>query len=404
MPEVTAPWWGVAPEAAPGPLPAGAEFVIVGGGLLGLGTAYWLARAGAQPLVLERERPGAGATGRNGGFLPLGTAEDYDATVLRLGRERARLLLGLTLENRALAEEILAAESLDCDLRPSGHLHLALDEREHAANQALAALLSADGCATDRLDRVSAQALVATPFGPRIAGGLFYRGIATLHSGKLVRGLAAAASRHGARIVQAEVTRLDPRDAATRVETTRGTLVADRLLVAVNAWTGALLPELRARITPVRGQVLAFAPRPVVFRAGMTALTTATEEYWQQRPDGCIILGGCRALRADRDEGILSLEPTADVQRALEAVLPALFPAIGPLTVTHRWAGPMAFTPDRLPILAPLEGGFALGGFSGNGMSLGLVLGRRIAAMLLGETADPRLTLFAPDRFGENPA
>ncbi len=395
------PWWGHAPALEHGELPVGCDFLVVGGGILGLSAAYWLARAGACPLLLERQGIGAGATGRNGGFLPLGTAEDYDASVARLGRGRARELLGLTLENRRLADEILAAESLDCDFRPVGHLHLTIGSEEDAVNRRLAALLTADGCATDHLDRPAAQAMVGTPFGPEITGGMYFRDIALIHSGKLVRGLAAAAKRHGATLLRATVEALETRDGQTEVRTDRGIVHPKALLIAVNAWSSQLVPALRRLITPVRGQALAFAPRPPLFRTGMTAMTTATEEYWQQTTDGSILLGGCRAIRPGRDEGILDCAPTEDVQAALERVLPSLFPDIGPLRVTHRWAGPMAFTPDRLPVVMRLPGsGWAVGGFSGHGMSLALVVGRLLADGLLGRPADPRLSMFAPDRFG----
>ncbi len=402
---MTTPWWGVAPTLEEHALPDAAEFIVVGGGIVGLSTAYWLARAGAAPLLLEREGIGAGATGRNGGFLPVGTAEDYDASVARLGRERARALLSLTLENRRLADELFGVEEIDCDLRPCGHLHLALDDHEQQVNRRLAALLTEDGCRTDYLDRAGAQAMVATRFGPSITGGLYFRDIGLLHSGKLVRGLAAAAVRRGAILTRATVQEIDGRRGGTRLVTDRGSVDGGAVAIAVNAWTGSLLPSLRPMITPVRGQVLATAPIKPVFRTGMTALTTATEEYWQQAPDGSIILGGCRAIRPDRDERVLDVTPTEDVQSALERVLPGLFPEIGPLRVTHRWAGTMAFTRDRLPIAAPLPGsnGWSVGGFSGNGMSLGLIFGRILADALLGRPADPRLSIFAPERFSGAP-
>jgi gamma-glutamylputrescine oxidase len=226
-----------------------------------------------------------------------------------------------------------------------------------------------------------------------------------LHSGKLVRGLAEAAVRHGATLARATVREVTGQGGRTQIVTERGSVSGAAVAIAVNAWTGGLLPSLRALITPVRGQVLAFAPTKPIFRTGMTALTTATEEYWQQTPDGSIILGGCRAVRHDRDERVLDTTPTDDVQRALERVLPELFPEIGALRVTHRWAGTMAFTRDRLPIAIPLPGanGWAVGGFSGNGMSLGLVVGRILANALLGRPADPRLSLFAPERFSGAP-
>ncbi|MDZ4864074.1 MAG: FAD-binding oxidoreductase [Gemmatimonadota bacterium] len=398
---MTAPWWGAAGTLpATGPPPT-ADVVVVGGGIMGLATAYHLARQGAQPLLVERDGLGAGATGRNGGFLPIGTADDYDVTIARLGRLTARELLGLTIENRRLADEILGVEGINCDFRPVGHLHLALSPTEHKGNRRLAELLAEDGCRTEHLDRAQAQAMVATPFGNAVAGGLFFRDIALLHPGKLVAGLADAARRRGAVIVRAEVQRIEGSGHGARIITDRGDIDAGAVLTAVNAWTGALHPALAPLITPVRGQVVAFAPVAPLFRTGMTALTTATEEYWQQLEDGSIILGGCRAARPDGDMGVMGLAPTDDVQQALDQVLPTLFPSIGPLRATHRWAGPMAFTRDRLPIVAPwpTAAGWSIGGFSGNGMSLSMILGRLIGDVLLGRPADPRLSLFRPNRF-----
>jgi glycine/D-amino acid oxidase-like deaminating enzyme len=375
--------------------------VVVGGGILGLATAYWLAREGLRPVLLEQESVGAGASGRNGGFLPVGTAEDYDRTVDRLGRAGARALLSLTLENRRLASELIEEESIACDLRPAGHLHLALDGEEHVAHRRLSQLLSEDGTPVDHLDRREIGRLVHTELGPRIAGGLWFRDIGLVHSGKLLAGLAAAAARRGATLVRAHVTKVEPRDGQSVLQTDRGTIGAGRVVVATNAWLEDLVPDLNGLVRPVRGQALAFAPVRRLFDTGMTALVTATEEYWQQTIDGSIILGGCRAVRGDRDEGILSTTTTVDVQSALEGVLPILFPGIGPLRVTHRWAGPMAFTPDRLPILArlPAEAGWAAGGFSGHGMSLTMTLGRRLAALVAGRPADSQLACFSPERF-----
>jgi glycine/D-amino acid oxidase-like deaminating enzyme len=398
---VSDPWWGPAGAITEDALPRTAEIVIVGAGIMGLATAYHLARAGARPLVLEREGIGAGATGRNGGFLPVGTAEDYDSTIARLGRPLARQLLGLTLDNRRLAERILTDEGIACDFRPVGHLHLAVTAAEQRGNRLLAELLSEDGCATAHLDQQEAQSLIDTPLGAQVAGGLFFRDIALVHSGKLAAGLARAAQRHGATIARAEVVSLSGSGPGVRVISERGTISADAALTAVNAWTGDLVPALRDLITPVRGQVLAFAPVAPVFRTGLTALTTATEEYWQQLPDGSILLGGCRGIRPDGDEAVRARTTTADVQGALERVLPGLFPRIGALRVTHRWAGPMAFTADRLPIVArwPEAPCWSIGGFSGNGMSLSLILGQLMADALLDRPCDPRLGFFTPDRF-----
>jgi gamma-glutamylputrescine oxidase len=394
-------WWGPPEPLETTPLPATAEVVVVGGGILGVATTYWLACAGAKPLLVEREYLGAGASGRNGGFLPIGTAEDYGATVARLGRERAAELLAFTRENRRLVEHVIEMEEIRCDFRPAGRLHLSLSATEIAANHRLARLLSSDGSPVECLNRAQVQERIGTPLGAAIEGGLLFREIALLHPAKLVRGLANAAAKRGGRFARAMVRAVSGNSAGAAIATDAGSIRTGVVTMAVNAWTGELVPELGSLVTPVRGQALAYAPVPPVFRTGMTALTTPTEEYWQQCVDGSIIIGGCRTQARDRDSGILSTLTTPEVQAALGTVLPRLFPRIGPLTVTHRWAGPMAFTPDRLPIVAPLpEGtGWMAAGLSGQGMSLAMILGQQLAALALHRATDCRLAFFSPDRF-----
>src|SRR5947209_1737686 len=88
-------------------LPPTADVAVVGAGLLGAATSYWLARKGLEVVLLERAAPAYGATGRNGGIVSVGPAESYLAAVLRLGHETARAVWMLTLENCALLRQVL---------------------------------------------------------------------------------------------------------------------------------------------------------------------------------------------------------------------------------------------------------------------------------------------------------
>ncbi|MFO7169511.1 MAG: FAD-dependent oxidoreductase, partial [Chloroflexota bacterium] len=129
-------YWHVTAGAEPlaaDDLPQSADVVVVGAGLLGACTAYWLARRGARVIVVEREAPGAGATGRNGGFLTSGTAESYPDAIARLGHATAKAIWDLTIENRALARQVLAEEQIACDYREPGHLSLALGAEQMEA-------------------------------------------------------------------------------------------------------------------------------------------------------------------------------------------------------------------------------------------------------------------------------
>jgi gamma-glutamylputrescine oxidase len=387
-------------SSAGGPLPATSDVVVVGGGLLGSCTAYWLARQGAKVTIVERTAPAAGATGRNGGFLTSGTAESYPDAVARLGREAARAVWDLTIENRALVRQVLAEERIDCDYREPGHLSLALGEEQLADARRVAAAMNAEGYRVEALDRAQAQELFGTPLGPEVSGGLLGPESGLLHSARFVHGVVAAAIRHGARLSIAEVRGIARDGEGVSLETSGGRLRAGAVVVATNAWTGRVFPALSEVVRPVRGQVLAYAPAAPVFRLGIGAEVTPTGEYWQQTLDGSIVLGGCRAAAPGRDEGVWEQETTPEVQQALEGVFPRLFPDLTGLRVARRWAGLMAFTPDYLPVAdqAPeLPGAWVVGGFCGHGMPFGMRLGQLLAQAALERETPAAL---APLRLG----
>ncbi|MEP7190479.1 MAG: FAD-dependent oxidoreductase, partial [Roseiflexaceae bacterium] len=297
---------------------------------------------------------------------------------------------------------VLEEEVIDCGYRKPGHIHLALGDAQLADLADDVAALRADGFEADLLDRRQIQALIATPLGPTISGGLFAPGDGLLHSAQLVHGLASAAERHGAVLVTGTaLTSLAPAGSGLLARTTGGDLRANAAVVAANAWLDQIVPALAGRVTPVRGQALAFAPAPAIFAYGMGAALTPTGEYWQQTPDGTIILGGCRAVAPGQDVGIRDSRPTLEVQASLAQVLPSLFPALTGLRVARRWAGPMAFTADYLPIAdrAPaLPNTWVVGGFCGHGMPFGMRLGQLLAQAAVDSTPAAALTPFRRDR------
>lgn len=396
-------WHATAPaEMRSDDLPAVADVVVVGGGIIGVSTAYWLARAGVAVVLVERATLAAGATGRNGGLMVTGTAESYPDAVARLGHATARSVWALTVESRQLLRQVLAEEVIACDYRETGHLSLALGDEQRMYEAHVVAALHADDFAAELLDRQQVQELVATPLGPEIIGGLFTPENAQLHSARLVQGIAMAAQRHGACIcVNTAVTGLKNDGDGVQVKTSAGTVRAGNAIVAVNAWTPEVVPALADIITPVRGQVLSYAPLPRVFASGMSAAITPTGEYWQQTPAGSIVLGGCRAVAPGKEVGLRECQPLAVVQEALEEIMPRLFPALTGLAVAQRWAGPMAFTPDYLPIVdrAPgVPGVWAVGGFSGHGMPFGMCLGQALTETITSGVDSPTLAHFRLDR------
>ena len=369
----------IVPEAS---LPTGADVVVIGGGLLGCWTAYWLARAGVAVVLLEKRMIGWGATGRNGGFLVGGTASGYTELVDRIGVEAALGLETIAADGLALATSVVAEEDIDCDFRTPGTLSLALTDEAMVAAQRNATRLTEAGFPSELVDRGGLGELIHTALGPEIRGGMYKRDGNLVHSERYLCGLARAAQRHGARLVRVEVTGLASAGNRTRILTTSGAIEADQVVVALNAWTDTLIPALAGLVVPVRGQILAYEPSERAFTTATGTDVTPTGEYWQQVPDGSIVIGGCRADAPQGDVGVREMVLTPDVTGAIERILPRLFPNLANLRVARRWAGLMAFTTDYVPVAdaAPdLPGVWVTGGFCGHGMPFGPRVGQLLA-------------------------
>lgn len=402
MAEPTSYWHATFEPLVPADeLPDTTEVAVIGGGMLGCWTAYWLARAGVPVTLLEKNVIGWGATGRNGGFLVGGTASGFGALARRLGEDAARQVETIAAEGRELAGNAIVEEEIACDFRVPGTLSLALSDAELAEMSADAGSLAKSGFAGEVLDRAATQELIHTPLGEEIRGAMYARNGALVHSERYLCGLAEAAQRHGARLVRAEVTGLAPEGDSTRIETTTGALSAGRVVVALNAWTDTLVPALAGKIVPVRGQILAYAPTERVFESAIGASVTPTGEYWQQTPDGSIVIGGCRDDAPNGDVGVREMVPTDDVIERIEQVLPRLFPELSNLTVARRWAGLMAFTSDYVPVAdaAPgLPGVWFGGGFCGHGMPFGPRVGQLLAEAATSGVTPPALAPLRIDR------
>jgi glycine/D-amino acid oxidase-like deaminating enzyme len=382
-------------------LPARADVVVVGGGLVGVSIALRLAEDGRAPVVVDREGVAAGASGRNGGLLLPGTAEPYPALVARWSRPTARALWEQAEWGaRRLVERIEDLGSA-CAWRPEGALHVAASVAEAAMLREAMALLAADGFPARWMEpgELAAWAPAARP--GQLQGALVHPGGGPLHSGRLVTGLAAEAARRGACFVdEANVTALRGTSAGVVVETEAGAISADAVVVANNAWAGRLLPELADLITPVRGQVLASAPIAPGAIRGAWSLNEGYE-YFQQLPDGRLVLGGMRWTAAGMEVGIDRPNVNPSIQRRLEEWFELVFPTVGPLEVERRWAGIMAWTPDRLPFIGPLGASGRLwlaAAFNGHGLPFAQLAAEIVGAGLAGRPPPEHSDLLAPAR------
>lgn len=348
------------------------EVAVIGGGVTGCSCALTLAEAGTRVRLYEARTVAGGASGRNGGFALRGAAEPYDAARARLGHEPARRLMVLTEES----QDRMAGLAGDA-LRRVGSFRLAGDEAEASALRREYDALRADGFGVHWVDALE------PPLDRLYHGAIFHPTDAAVRPGRWVRRLARDAAEAGADIVEHTRVTVDGVD-------------ADAVVVCGDGFTASLLPELAAHVRPTRGQVLATAPggplryeQPHYARNGY--------DYWQQLPDGRLVIGGQRdSALADEDTDVE--EPTEGVQGCigeLAAELLGRTPAI-----THRWAGIWGTTADLLPLAGRVpgrDGVWVAGGYSGHGNVLGFACGRLVAEAVLGRPA-PELEPFDPAR------
>ena len=336
-----------------------ADVCVIGLGGSGLACIRALLAAGRTVVGIDGASVAAGAAGRNGGFLLGGLALFHHDAVARLGRDAATAIYNETLiQISRMSEETPAA------VHRTGSLRIAIDdaEREDCALQIEAM----------RRDKLPAE----TYHGPEGAG-LLFPSDAAFDPALRCQQLAADSRSRGARLYE----RTPALSIETgRVTTPEGVVVADDIVVAVDGRIELLLPELATRARTARLQMLATAPvtdarwpRPVYERWGL--------DYWQQRGDDRLVLGGCRDVGGNA-EWTADATPTDEVQSALDRLLRERLNVLAP--VTHRWAASVAYTQSGLPIIEQVRPRvWAIGAYSGTGNVVGALCARAAAELVV---------------------
>jgi len=361
-----------------------ADVAIVGGGLTGLWTAYYLLERDPtlRVAVLEKHIAGFGASGRNGGWC----SALFPASTAALAREHGR---GAALAmRRAMVDtvdevgRVAAAEGVDCDFVRGGTLSLARTPLQLEA--ARAEVIEARGYGVDDLR------LVETDVGGAL-GATVDPACARLHPAKLVRGLARLLEARGVAIYeQTEV--LDW--TAGSVTTARGTVSAPHVVIATEGY-GATLPKSRRGILPLYSLMIATEPLgDAVWRdIGIEHGQTFTDfrhllVYGQRTADNRFAFGG-RGARYHWGSAIRDgYDRVPRVFDHLRAALVDLFPQAAQAEVTHRWGGPLGVPRDWHASVRYDEatGTGAAGGYVGDGLSTTNLAGRTLADLVTGAT------------------
>ncbi len=367
-----------------GPVELETELCVVGAGIIGAGIAHWAAQRGMKGVVVEAREAALGASGRNAGFVLSGIADNYYRAVRGYGREAARALWALSIENRTVMLDL--AEGLGVPTWRVGCLLLAESEEEAEELAWSAALMHEDGFAGEYL-----------PDAMQERG--FYGGLRRSEDGMTQPALLTRALlRHSGfeYISGSPVLSLENEGEWVVVRSQRATIRARWVMLATNAWSAEMHPYFKGKVIPMRGQVYVTEPAPIIFDTA--GYSHHGYWYYRQVPEsgrpgyGRWLMGGGRHLHFDAENHNLSETPSEPVQADLEAWTARHFPEFSDVPIAHRWAGVMGFTPDGLPLVGRLPAhqrvGFAVG-FNGHGMGLGILVARQALELLVENKSSP---------------
>src|SRR4051794_32148262 len=373
-----------APALAPLANDGKAEICVVGSGFTGLSTALHLAEVGRDVVVLDRYWPGYGGSGRNGGQILPGLKWLPGELVEKLGETAGSRLADFTGRTPEIVYEMLERHGIRCGLRPNcGWLNAAATDAAATSLRKRADQFRSLGFPVRFAEGDEVARLLGTP---RYRGALIDGRAGAINPLSLARELARVAKSYGARIhVTSPAIRLTRTGDRWRIETPGGSVTANKVLLATNAYTDELWPQLRQEVIPVNSLQVATRPVPMGLRATILPENHVVSDtqrlllYFRYDDAGRLILGG-RGSFGERNRDAL--------YRFVENAAYRLFPQLRGIGWEFRWSGKVALTADQMPRVHELEPGVvACLGYNGRGVALSNAMGQVLATWLT--TRDP---------------
>jgi gamma-glutamylputrescine oxidase len=351
---------------------------IVGAGYTGLSTGLHLARAGLEVVVLEAARVGFGASGRNGGQIVHSYSRDLDVIERRFGAGQARALGAMAFEGAEVLRGFVAEHAIECDLKPGG-VFAAITARQAAALGEHKALWERYGHRQlTLLDADATRGIVGTR---RYRAALLDMSGGHFHPLKLAQGEARALCSIGGRVFERSRAVRIERGAVARVHVEDGSVKARFVVVACNAYLGALEPQLAARSMPCGTQIIATEPLGERWREVLPADFCVEDgnfllDYYRLSADRRLLYGGGVVYGA-RDP--------AHVEGVVRPRMLKTFPQLADVRIDYAWTGNFLLTLSRLPDVGKLaENIFYSQGCSGHGVTFTHLIGRVLSEAILG--------------------
>ena len=392
-------WASVAPPLAPFPPLKGdieADVCVVGAGYTGLSSALHLAEAGYKVVLLEAQRVGFGASGRNGGQVGSGQHIGQDELEAKHGEAKARALWDLAEASKARVKGFIKRYGIECDWR-DGIIYTELKPKNLHHSFDYAHLLQTRYGYDDirALDREALRTHLGTD---AYCGGTLDMGAGHLNPQKYVLGLARAAQKAGVQIFEGSKALGFSAGPRPKVTTEQGNVRADFLILAGNGYMAGLSKKVDRRVMPINNYIVATEPlgeemaKSLITQDVAVADSKFVVNYFKRSADHRMVFGGGESY---------GYKFPADIAAKAQKPMLEIYPQLKGVKIDYAWGGTLAITMNRMPNFARLAPNvLSASGYSGHGVAMASLAGEILAETVQG-TAE-RFDLFnttQPPRF-----
>jgi gamma-glutamylputrescine oxidase len=357
-----------------------ADVCVIGAGYTGLSTAIHLRQLGYSVAVVEANKVGWGASGRNGGHVGTGQRAGQEELEKLVGLDQAKALWQLGLEGVDTVCQLIQQHNIDCELK-QGNLHAASKAKDVGRLRKEVDHLRAVYDYQD-ISFVDKDELAQLTSGKGFHGATLDMGARHLHPLNYALGLARAAQELGAQIFEGSRVLSYTDGDHVRIKTGQGEVKARFMVLACNGYLEKLEPRAAGRIMPINNYMLATEPLSDELARRLIRDDTSMSDslfvinYWKLSADNRLLFGGGETY---------TRRFPADMKNFVRKYMLHIYPELAATRIDHGWGGTVAITMNRMPDFGRLSPSvFYAHGYSGHGVPIATLAGKLLAEVISG--------------------